>query len=35
MTIFIRARAAVNGVDRDLLIEVRKMDALVADAAVP
>ena len=31
MTIFVRSRAMVAGEERDLLVEVRKMDALVAD----
>ena len=31
MTIFVRTRAMVDGEERALLVEVRKMDALVAD----
>ena len=31
MTVFVRARAAVDGAERDVLVEVRKMDALAAE----
>ena len=31
MTVFVRARASVAGAERDVLVEVRKMDALAAD----
>ena len=31
MTVFVRARAAVDGAERDVLVEIRKMDAMTRD----
>lgn len=31
MTLFVRTRATIDGEEHDLLVEVRKMDALAAD----